>query len=424
MAPADPVVSTSAGRVRGRIEKGIAVFRGIPFAEPPIGPLRFQAPEPPAPWDGVREATEFGPAAPQAQMMAEAGRPAPVRRHHRRLAHGQRLDPRPRRRPGCRSLVWIYGGAYMFGASSEPGYDGTPFARGGAVFVSLNYRLGMEGFAQLPGAPANRGLLDAVAALTWVKENIEGFGGDPANVTVFGESAGAGVIAAMLAMDKAKGLFKRAIAQSVPGSFFTRELATDIAQAIARAGRPALYLPGAGRRRPDGPGQRADGRHRPDEGVPPVGRGQPHHHPVLAGHRRRGAAPLALAGAAGGRGQRGGAAHRPQPGRVPALPGDGGQARHRHRGRGGGDAGHVRPRPRRRRRLPEGVPRRRPERHVRADLLRLAVPDADPAPGPGARGLRRPDVPLRTRGRRRRRPVRRLPRARRAARLRRDGDRA
>jgi para-nitrobenzyl esterase len=130
----------------------------------------------------------------------------------------------------------------MFGASSEAGYDGTPFARGGAVFVSLNYRLGVEGFAQIPGAPANRGLLDAVAALTWVRENIESFGGDPANVTVFGESAGAGVIAAMLAMDKSKGLFKRAIAQSVPGSFFTRDLAASITEAIAQqAGLPNTY---------------------------------------------------------------------------------------------------------------------------------------------------------------------------------------
>jgi para-nitrobenzyl esterase len=242
MAPADPEVSTSAGRVRGRFEKGIAVFRGIPFAKPPIGPLRFQAPEPPAPWDGVREAKEFGPAAPQAAMMAESpGQPAPSAD-----TTGEWLtvnvwtpDPAATRLP---VLVWIYGGAYMFGASGEAGYDGTPFARGGAVFVSLNYRLGTEGFAQLPGAPANRGLLDAVAALTWVKDNIEGFGGDPANVTVFGESAGAGVIAAMLAMDSAKGLFKRAIAQSVPGSFFTRELATDIGQTIARqAGLPYTY---------------------------------------------------------------------------------------------------------------------------------------------------------------------------------------
>ena len=239
MAPADPVVPTSAGQVRGRTEQGVAVFRGIPFAKPPVGPLRFQAPEPPQPWDGVREAAEFGPASPQAPMMAEGGRPPAERAD----TTGEWLtvnvwtpDPGASRLP---VLVWIYGGAYMFGASGEPGYDGTPFARGGAVFVSLNYRLGMEGFAQLPGAPANRGLLDAVAALTWVKENIEGFGGDPDNVTVFGESAGAGVIAAMLAMDRARGLFRRAIAQSVPGSFLTTELAQDIARAIAgRAGLP------------------------------------------------------------------------------------------------------------------------------------------------------------------------------------------
>src|SRR3984885_14841433 len=239
MAPADPVVSTSAGRVRGRIEKGIAVFRGIPFAKPPIGPLRFQAPEPPAPWDDVREAREFGPAAPQAVMRAGGGgqpvRPADDTGNWLTV-NVWTPDPAATRLP---VLVWIYGGAYMFGGSGEPGYDGSPFARGGAVFVSLNYRLGLEGFAQLPGAPANRGLLDAVAALTWVKDNIEGFGGDPANVTVFGESAGAGVIAAMLAMDKARGLFNRAIAQSVPGSFFTRDLATDIGQAIAdQAGLP------------------------------------------------------------------------------------------------------------------------------------------------------------------------------------------
>jgi para-nitrobenzyl esterase len=242
MAPADPEVSTSAGRVRGRIEKGIAVFRGIPFAKPPIGPLRFQAPESPAPWDGVRDAVRFGPAAPQAAMMAEAGGPpaAPADTTCEWLTvNVWTPDPGAARLP---VVVWIYGGAYLFGGSGEPGYDGSRFAEGGAVFVSLNYRLGMEGFAQLPGAPGNRGLLDAVAALTWVKDNIEGFGGDPSNVTVFGESAGAGVIAALLAMDRAKGLFNRAIAQSVPGSFFTRELAQDIAQAIAdQAGLPNTY---------------------------------------------------------------------------------------------------------------------------------------------------------------------------------------
>ena len=99
-------------------------------------------------------------------------------------------------------LVWIHGGAYLFGSAADDGYDGSRFARAGAVFVSCNYRLGVEGFAQIPGAPANRGLLDAVAALRWVRDNIERFGGDPANVTVFGESAGAGVISALLAMDQ------------------------------------------------------------------------------------------------------------------------------------------------------------------------------------------------------------------------------
>ena len=248
MAPADPEVSTSAGRVRGQIENGVAVFRGIPFAKPPLGLRRFQAPVPPDPWGGVREATAFGPSAPQAPMpgapAAEPAGPAvpdtgewltvnvwtPAPSHAR--------TPAPARTPAASALpvlVWIYGCAYMFGSSSEPAYDGGRFARSGAVFVSCNYRLGMEGFALIPGAPANRGLLDVVAALRWVRSNIEQFGGDPDNVTVFGESAGAGVVASLLAMDQAKGLFKRAIAQSVPGTFFTPDLAADITDALADA---------------------------------------------------------------------------------------------------------------------------------------------------------------------------------------------
>ena len=237
MAPADPEVLTGAGRVRGRIENGVAVFRGIPFAEPPVGQRRFQAPEPAARWDGVRAAKDFGPASPQ--LTSPDGPPAvqPADRPGDWLTvNVWTPDPGANRLP---VMVWIYGGAYLFGASSEPGFNGTPFAQAGTVFVSLNYRVGTEGFALIPGAPANRGLLDAVAALTWVKENIQRFGGDPGNVTVFGESAGAGVIASLLAMDSAKGLFKRAIAQSVPGTFLARDLAADIATAIARqAGLP------------------------------------------------------------------------------------------------------------------------------------------------------------------------------------------
>ena len=147
-------------------------------------------------------------------------------------------DPEARTLP---VMVWIHGGAYLFG-SGGPGYDGTKFADAGVVFVSCNYRLGVEGFAQIAGAPANRGLLDAAAALRWVQENIARFGGDPANVTVFGESAGAGVIAALLAMTAAKGLFQRAIAQSVPGTFFSPALAAEVTAAVAAtAGLPATY---------------------------------------------------------------------------------------------------------------------------------------------------------------------------------------
>ncbi len=137
-------------------------------------------------------------------------------------------------------MVWIYGGAYRGGSSSLPGYDGTCFAQKNVVLVTFNHRVGVEGYAQLPGVPANRGLLDQVAALRWVRENIAAFGGDPGRVTVFGESAGAGAIAALLVMPDAAGLFRRAIAQSVPGTFFSPALASDITAAIAaRAGLPA-----------------------------------------------------------------------------------------------------------------------------------------------------------------------------------------
>jgi para-nitrobenzyl esterase len=233
MAAAVPVVQTKAGRVRGSVENGATVFRGIPFAKPPVGGLRFLAPEPPEPWEGVRDATAFGPQAPQAPFPGvprEGAAPADT---------GEWLtvnvwtpDPDARTLP---VLVWIHGGAYIFGSAADDGYDGGRFARAGAVFVSCNYRLGVEGFAQIPGAPANRGLLDLVAALRWVRDNAERFGGDPQNVTVFGESAGAGAISALLAMDSARGLFRRAIAQSVPGTVFTPGLAADITTAIAAA---------------------------------------------------------------------------------------------------------------------------------------------------------------------------------------------
>jgi para-nitrobenzyl esterase len=239
MGSAEPEVATTSGRVRGRVEHGNAVFRGIPYARPPLGEFRFRAPVPPAPWDGTRDAARFGPYSPQAfSALPGASEPPEDTTGEWLTVNVWTPDPHARTLP---VMVWIHGGAYLFGAGG-PGYDGTPFASAGAVFVSCNYRLGMEGFAQIPGAPANRGLLDAVAALRWVRDNIGHFGGDPANVTVFGESAGAGVIAALLAMADAGGLFKRAIAQSVPGTFFSPALAAAVTEAIAAtAGLPPTY---------------------------------------------------------------------------------------------------------------------------------------------------------------------------------------
>jgi para-nitrobenzyl esterase len=238
MTQADPEVYTTAGRVRGRVEQGNAVFRGIPFARPPVGALRFMAPVPPDPWDGVRDATAFGPQAPQSAFPGTPPPPADDSGEWLTL-NVWTPDPQAKTLP---VMVWIHGGAYLFGSAAQPGYDGTRFGCAGTVFVSCNYRLGTEGFAQIPGAPANRGLLDLVAALHWVRENIERFGGDPANVTVFGESAGAGAISALLAMPAADGLFRRAIAQSVPGTFFTTELSDSVTAAIAEAaGVPATY---------------------------------------------------------------------------------------------------------------------------------------------------------------------------------------
>jgi para-nitrobenzyl esterase len=230
---AAPVVRFGAGAVRGRLEDGLAVFRGIPFAEPPVGDARFQAPRPVRGWDGVREAHDFGPPPPQESgfqgrrgvletptgddwLTVNVWTPAP--------------DPAARRPV----MVWIYGGAYKLGHAGSPGYDAQHIARDGdLVVVTFNYRVGIEGFTRIDGAPANRGLLDQVAALEWVRENITAFGGDPEQVTVFGESAGAGSVAALLVMPSAAGLFRRAIAQSTPSPFFSDPLAKDIASAIA-----------------------------------------------------------------------------------------------------------------------------------------------------------------------------------------------
>ena len=227
-----PEARTAAGRVRGVREGGVAVFRGIPYAEPPVGALRFAAPRPVRGWSGVREAPTYGPPPPQGGHFGmDALSPDPADDDWLTV---NVWSPEPAPGAGLPVMVWIQGGGYVIGTSGLPEYDGGRLAReGGVVVVTFNYRVGVEGFAQLEGAPANRGLLDQVAALEWVRDNISAFGGDPDRVTVFGQSAGGGSVAALLAMDRAAGLFHRAVVQSMPGTFFSPELAADIAAACA-----------------------------------------------------------------------------------------------------------------------------------------------------------------------------------------------
>ena len=217
-------INIASGAVRGATEGDLAVFRGIPYAAPPVP---FGAPEPVQAWAGVREATRFGPPPPQSGLfgmdaLADEGDDCLT-------VNVWTPDVRGR----LPVMVWIQGGAYIFGMSGLPEYDGSNLAHGGAVVVSFNYRVGLDGFGYVEGTPANRGLLDQVAALEWVQCNIDAFGGDPNRVTVFGQSAGGGSVAALLAMPRAAGLFHRAIAQSVPGTYFTSDLAADITRACA-----------------------------------------------------------------------------------------------------------------------------------------------------------------------------------------------
>jgi para-nitrobenzyl esterase len=206
----------------------VAVFRGVPFAAPPVGPHRFAASRPVIAWEGVRDASRFGPAPPQ------PGRPT---------GGDDWLNltvwtPDPGR-AGLPVLMWISGGGYLNCDAANPHFAGGALAAAGAVVLSAHYRTGAEGFLRVPGFPDNRALLDQLAALEWVHTNIAAFGGDPGNVTMFGQSAGAGSIAALLAMPSAAGAFRRAILQSIPGTYFTPELADDVAAEIGcELGRP------------------------------------------------------------------------------------------------------------------------------------------------------------------------------------------
>lgn len=231
----DIIAATRHGKVRGRVDRSIASYLGIPYAAAPFGVHRFRAPAPVEPWEGIRDALEFGPTAPQRpyrapldQLIPDVDIPGEECLNLNVWAPQAADEPLP-------VLVWIHGGSLRNGSAAMPLYDGRAFARDGVVLVSINYRLGVEGFGVFPDAPDNRGLLDQIAALTWVRDNIAGFGGDPGCVTVCGESAGAISIAALLTSPRAAGLFHRAILQSGPPHTVTRGEGARTVRAMAKA---------------------------------------------------------------------------------------------------------------------------------------------------------------------------------------------
>ncbi|MDT5001937.1 MAG: para-nitrobenzyl esterase, partial [Mycobacterium sp.] len=213
-----PVVATRAGKVRGSEQDGVRVFRGIPYAQPPVGPLRFAAPVPHDEWDGVRDALDFGPPPPQPELVTPTDEWLTVN-----------VWTPSSSATGLPVMVWIHGGRFTSGSTDDPAYDGARLAAGGVIVASINYRVGVEGYMLIDGAPPNRGLLDQIAGLRWVSENIAAFGGDPGNVTVFGESAGAASVALLACAPPAVGLLRRGITESVPAVMFGVDLAGDIA---------------------------------------------------------------------------------------------------------------------------------------------------------------------------------------------------
>lgn len=220
VASAEPVLDTPAGRMRGEAVGGLHAFKGIPYAHPPVGTARWKPPQALPRWSGVHDATRFGPACIQPQSRAGsiyADDPQSMSEDCLSLNVWAPQDAR-----GAPVFVWIHGGALTTGASSQSLYDGTRLAEQGLVVVSINYRLGILGYLAHPqlsaesphGISGNYGLLDQIEALRWVRGNITAFGGDPDNVTIAGESAGALSVMYLMASAQARGLFAKAIAQS------------------------------------------------------------------------------------------------------------------------------------------------------------------------------------------------------------------
>ncbi|KQH76133.1 carboxylesterase [Mycobacterium gordonae] len=243
---------TTAGTVEGFTRDGVNRWRSIPYARPPVGPLRYRAPQPVQPWSGVRHCHGFANCAPQQRRytMLGVGRYQPMSEDCLTLnvvtPESGAAEPLP-------VMVFIHGGGYILGSSATPLYDGAALARRGCVYVSVNYRLGALGCLDLSSLSTqdvtidgNLYLRDLVMALRWIKENIANFGGDPDNVTIFGESAGAHITATLLAVPDAAGLFHRAISES-PAAGMTRstevaaEFATRFAELLGARSRDAAH---------------------------------------------------------------------------------------------------------------------------------------------------------------------------------------
>ena len=250
-AAAEPAVDAPAGVVRGVQDRDLRVFRGIPYAEPPVGERRWRAPAPLTRWEGTRDATRFGAACmqpkPQAPSIYGWDLPA-MSEDCLSLNIWAPQDAR-----GAPVFVWIHGGALASGSGADPIYDGSALARRGIVVVSINYRLGMFGWFAHPGLSAespdhvsgNYGLLDQIAALEWVKRNIGAFGGNAGNVTIAGESAGALSVMYLMAAPQARGLFHKAIVQSGGGWLPATPLKTAYERSAATATALGLSAPDA-----------------------------------------------------------------------------------------------------------------------------------------------------------------------------------
>lgn len=225
--------SLSSGVVRGTVDDGILRFLGIPYAAAPFGDDRFREPRPAPSWEGERDASGFGATSPQLPYAGAIGE----------LLGSVHIDGddiltvnvwAPADAAAAPVLLWIHGGALERGTAALPLYDGTSFARSGIVFVSINYRLGSEGFSVLDGAPRNLGLRDAAAALEWVHAEIAAFGGDPARITTMGESAGGAIVAGLLARTESRSLIAQAIIESGPLEAQSPEKAGRVTAQLAK----------------------------------------------------------------------------------------------------------------------------------------------------------------------------------------------